>query len=84
MCKAEWTKTLLCCISNTHDYYGKETTSEKWMLSEKKDFSTTALNLEQSNADVRRKNIFHCESDALAKSGKIWIFFLFIIESQKM
>jgi len=41
------------------------------MLSEKKDFSTTALNLEQSNADVRRKNIFHCESDALAKSGKI-------------
>lgn len=46
--------------------------------------STTALNMEESNADIRHKNIFHCESGALAKSGKIWILFLFIFKNEKM
>lgn len=58
---------LLCCISRTRCYYGKQRTDEKGMLSQMKDFGIVVLNSEQSNADIRHKIIFHCESSALER-----------------
>lgn len=59
-----------CVASPTHNtIMGKRELVRKRRCH--KDFSTTALSLEQSNADIRHTNSFHCESGVLVKSGKI-------------
>lgn len=82
MCKAEWTETLLCCISDMQRCYGRELVRNGGYF-KRKISVPTALHLKQSNADIRHKNIFHCESGALAKSGKNWILSLFMFENEK-